>query len=931
VLGPLRLAVDGAEIAVPGGKRRAVLALLASAAPRPVAYDALVDELWPGEAPASGRAALQSHVSRLRRHLGAAADRITADPAGYRLALEPGELDAQRLDAAVRDARARLDDDPHAALALVRRARAADRGRALDGLHDVAALVGWAAALDELRASAAELHVECALASGSREEALDVAARLAGTEPLRETATLWYMRALAAHGRAADALRVAHDFRQRLADRTGLDASPALTDLEHQLAAGTPARRGPPVTPVSAPPSPLIGRDAEIAGLMRLLASERVVTLVGTGGVGKTHLALEAARRARTDHDVALLELAPLGDGAAVVDVLAGILGARGSGGDVLASCAAVLASGRWLLVVDNCEHVLADARRLVAALVEACPELVVLATSRERLGLPFEQVCPVAPLPLAHTEDAQAITRVPAVSLFLDRARRVRPGFEPDAAALATVAAITRRLDGLPLALELAAGRLSSMTLEDLAARLDRALDLLGRRDADERHATLRAAIEWSYALLNADEQSLFRALAVFADGFDLATAERVAADLGIRADPAAALARLVDASMVTVAGTRYRMLHLLRMFGLAELDAAGERPAADARLLAWAHETVSWIDATLPTADEVAAAARLRAEFGNVRAAWSTARTAGDIDTAVTIVCALHEAASWRDIEEYWAWTVQLASAPGIDEHPRAAGVFAAASEASWMSRGDLDAAERYARRGLEVLHPGDAHGRRRCLSALADVAVFRGRTEDAVAAALDAVDGSYLDAFAYAGGALAAAYAGDVARARELSARSGASAEYPTMAGFAAYVAGEIDNVAGDWEAAERHYRTALTVAQDTGASFLEGIASVGLVSAYAAAGRVADALAGYRHLLDTWERSGAWTQQWTTLRNVADLLDRLGDTDTAARIRTAADHAPEAAAVPGQTPSHPAPPLPRDAVLTLARAAIARHLV
>lgn len=294
------------------------------------------------------------------------------------------------------------------------------------------------------------------------------------------------MRALASAGRSADALRAAHDYRQRLADEAGLEPTPALAELEHTVASGSLAPVDAPVVtvpprPVPAPPSDLIGRDAELAGVARLLDSERFVTLIGPGGVGKTHLALEAARRARTGRDVVVVSLAPVTDGAAVVDVLARALALREPTGDLVGACAALLASGRRLLVLDNCEHVLDDVRDLAAVLVGACPELTVLATSRERIGLAFEQICRVAPLPVPEPDQFDGIEAVPSVAVFLERARRVHPNLDASPAQLALIGGIVRRLDGMPLAIELATGRLSSLSLHDLSARLDRALDLLG------------------------------------------------------------------------------------------------------------------------------------------------------------------------------------------------------------------------------------------------------------------------------------------------------------------------------------------------------------------------------------------------------------------------------------------------------------------
>ena len=318
------------------------------------------------------------------------------------------------------------------------------------------------------------------------------------------------------------------------------------------------------------------------------------MTVVGPGGVGKTRVALEVAARADAP---AVVLLAPVTDPAAIPHALAAALHLDVVSGDVLAACAALLGDRPGLLVVDNCEHLLDAARDVVGALLSACPRLSVLATSREPLGLSAEHAFRLAPLALPRP--GQEPSQSAAVAVFLDRARRVRPGAAPTPADLELVADVVRHLDGMPLAIELAAGRLSTFSLADLHRRLDRALDLLGGRPSGEaRHRTLRATVEWSYQLLGDDERRLFRYLSVFVDGIALDAAEQLATDLELAGDPGTVLSRLVDASMLeaefaestefTGTGTRYRMLETLRAFGLDRLAAEGEDRDADDRLLA-------------------------------------------------------------------------------------------------------------------------------------------------------------------------------------------------------------------------------------------------------------------------------------------------------------------------------------------------------
>ena len=704
--------------------------------------------------------------------------------------------------------------------------------------------------------------------------------------------------------------------------------------------------------PEESPPPPvgtqtrsdLIGRDAELADIIDMVGAERLVTLVGPGGVGKTTLATEAAQRDRTGRETAVVTLTSVTDPTVLADVLASALGLRGNIGDPLSAAVALLGSRPWLVVIDNCEHLLPAVRDLVATLWHHCHELTILATSRERLALPFEQVCPVAPLALPASDQVEDLASVPSVALFVERARRVRPGFATDAQA-AAIATVVRRLDGMPLAIELAAGRLSSLSLADLDRRLDRALDVLSAgAHVDQHHGTLRAAIEWSYNLLPDDEQRLFRVLAVFPDGFDLATAEDIAREVTPAADPTTAVAHLVDASMLVATFAdvpRYRMLDTLRAYGLDRLAATNELDSATERLLRWAVRLVGWIEGAVKTEDEPSAAACLRAEVGNLRAAWHTARSTDNVDVAAALVSSLWWPLSWRDLSECWNWAPELAADPRILDHPSATCVMAAASQAM-TARGQLEAGEAFARRGLELAGDRDSEGRRRCCIELADVDLYQGRLAEGIARYVSlAVPG--WEAVTLDSAAMCAAYSGNLEDARRFNDRARATTTSPSMRAFNHYVTAEIDNVAGDWPSALHHYHECIALAGTADTAIIQGIASVGLVAVQAASGQVREALAGYRDLIDHWQRIGAWTQQWTTLRNAADLFDQLGDHELASFLRDAADRAPEAS-LAGTTTGRPQVTAPdsaprmaqgidahgREEVLDITRKAIDRWL-
>ncbi len=922
LLGPLRVLLDGAPVELRGPVRRAVLVLLALAHGRPVPVDELAEALWPGDGgPGDVRQALQTHVFRLRGQLGPAAGRLRTGPGGYALDLGPDELDLAEARALLAAARA----DRAGALDHLRRAHALFRGPVLADLADVVPIATAAEGCARLQREIVDALVDAAVDAGQAERVLGLAAGAVAVDPLREPAVLAHMRALAATGQAPAALRAGREHRGLLAEQTGLDPSPALAALERTIASGA-AGPLPATTAPLRPVGRLLGREAEVAALHRLLATRRLVTVTGPGGVGKTRLALEVAHRA--DAATALL-LAPLAEPGAVAHALAAALDLTVARGDVLTACAAVLGDRPGLLVIDNCEHLLEPVRDLVARLLSACPRLTVLATSRERLGLPDEHVSRLAPLRLPDRGGDPA--RAPSVAVFLDRAARVRP---LAAAELPAVAEVVRRLDGMPLAIELAAGRLSAFSVADLRDRLDRALDLLagGRASGDARHRTLRATVEWSYRLLTEDEQRLFRHLSVFPDGVDLDDVERTAADLRLADDPGAVLARLVDASMVDAvitpgAPARYRMLETLRAFGLDQLTATGEHAAAAARLVRRAVALADELAAAFLTDDEPRADARLRRETGTLRAAWRLVRdpAARDDDAAAAIVTGLIDAVFQRDLVEVRGWARELGDDPAILRHPRAAAVLGTAAYAAYAD-GDHAAAERLARAGLAAGGDG-GDGVLFCRHALAVALLARGDHDGCVRVCLDGPDSVRHDLHGIA--ALATAHAGHPDEARVLHARSPVGPA-PSLRAWDAYYRGEIESVAGRSAVAEEHYERAIALGRSAGATFVVGVATVGLLSVRRAAGRVHEALAGYREVVDDFARTGNWTHLWATLRDLADLLRELGDDGTAAVLDAAADAAPDAPAVDRPPRRTGAPPPGRAEVLDLARRAIARRL-
>ncbi|RZS90133.1 putative ATPase [Motilibacter rhizosphaerae] len=635
VLGPL--APD-----VAGPRPRALLARLALEPGRTVPRAALVDALWGEEPPADASGALQTVVSRLRRALPEAAA-VSSQPDGYALAVAPDEVDAGLAERLARQGRALLGEGRAAeAAAVLDRACGLWRGEPLQGV--TAPYVPAAAArLEAARADLVELAAAAALGAG---RAADAAERLAGLlerDPLRESAVVLRMRALVVLGRQADALALAERTRALLADELGVDPGAELQ--EALLAVLRGERAAPePAAPPAGPAAPayltsFLGRDGALAALARAVAEARLVTLLGPGGVGKTRLATEAgpalAAAAGSGDPPVLALLAPVRPDEELATAVVEALGPRrsmlpdvtavpGTPGDRLVE---LLAGAPRVLVLDNCEHVVAAAARLVALLLARCPQLRVVTTSREPLGLLGERVVAVPPL-----DDAAA------AELLRQRADAVRPGSADDDRL---VAEVCRRLDRLPLAIELAAARLRGMTLQHVADRLDDRFRLLRGDDPalSTRHRGLRAVIDWSWELLPPADRRVLRRLAVFAGGASVPLAAAVCADDGGDAvEVADALARLAEQSLLEAgADGRYRMLETVREYARERLREAGEEEEVRLRHARAYLELVERVEPDLRTAGQSAAISLLRAERAEVGAAIEAFVAAGDVDGAL------------------------------------------------------------------------------------------------------------------------------------------------------------------------------------------------------------------------------------------------------------------------------------------------------
>jgi predicted ATPase/DNA-binding SARP family transcriptional activator len=914
VLGGLELHRCAEMVPIGGPKAQLLLSILVAQCDARLSVDRLVEALWADVVPKSATATIQSSVSRLRSIL-APDFSITHDSGGYRFETGIGELDARRFERLLVRSRT---VEPVACAEALDEALGLWHGPAFGEFADRPEVRGEAIRLDELRLAATDEWADVKMRTDHPATMVGELESLVSVHPLRECYWRLLMLALYRTGRQAEALRRANEFRTMLAHEAGLDPSPAVRELEAQIFADDPALLARDIPPpdsrvrVAAPAllgaTSFIGRDPDVAVLIAALEEQPLITITGPGGVGKTRLALRVAGRVIDDFadGVSVVDFSSLRDPAGTAQLIAQALDVQQrQHRSIEATIAEFLAPSRSLLVLDSCEHVTDVLAPLVDRLRSSCPGLRILATSRQSLGLAGEFIELLAPLavPPEGSDLTAEIGRSAAVELFVSRAAATTPGFVLTDANSVAVAEVCRRLDGIPLALELAAARLRTIGIDALSSGLHQRIEMLGQtqRGADGRLRTIHDLVKWSYDLLAPDEQIIFEQLAVFAGGFDLAAAESVCGVAETQMSVVGHVASLVDKSMIVLVDpstSRYRVLEPLREFGLDHLRSRGLLAATEDRHLRWFVDLAERGAIGLDSPEEAVWSAALDRDFANFRAAHLTALQRQDALSALRLVSSLREFAIRSVNYEITSWadaSTALEHAPDMADFPTALAV----SAYGRFVRGDMQTAVDLAHRALDVSGGSELSATALPERVLGNALFYMEQTEEA----LRWMDRMQLSArhAASPGGIAHALYmqsvgqtsVGDEIRGAVLAGEARAAADAagsPTARAQADYALGLALENTDPIEALQLLQRAA-RVGAEAGNRWIEAFALTEVHSLRAHQGDHLLALAGYAEVVDTWYRGGDWANQWLSIRRVLGILVELGVLEPAAVLHGA----------------------------------------
>ncbi|MEJ7790859.1 MAG: BTAD domain-containing putative transcriptional regulator [Gaiellaceae bacterium] len=855
ILGPLEAVAEGGAVSLGAAKPRALLAILLLHVNEPVSSDRLIEDLWANQPPATAAKVLQAYISQLRRALGR--DTIATRPAGYELCVETGGLDVHRFERLVTEARGAAPPD---AARQLRQALALWRGPALVEFAYEPWAQGEIGRLEKLHLSALQDRIDADLALGSHGELVGELERLVAEHPLAERLRGQLMLALYRSGRQAEALDAYRSARATLVEQLAIEPGSALRHLERaildqdpELDAASVAPDARPVPRLRARSTSFVGRGREQREIRALLsrADLRLLTLTGPAGTGKTRLAVEATigLDAEFPGGVVLVELAPIGDADLVATTIAGALGlterpGRGS----LDALVASLRGRRALLVLDNFEQVL-EAAPMLTELLAGAPGVTLLVTSRAPLDVLDERIYPVPALQLPDSSrplDVGRLRRTEAVRLFVDRARHARADFELSELNVDAVAELCLRLDGLPLALELAAARIKLLAPRDIVERLGAKLEVLKAEPGaglPKRHQTLRAAIEWSYDLLGAEEQALFTSLGVFVGGFTLDGARAAAGDLEL--DVVTGVESLLNHSLLRtepMAGgePRFGLLETIREYALERLAERGDGPAVRRRHAGFYLPLAEEAEPALLGPQQLRWLRRLDAELDNLRAALTWATEEDEADVGLRIGAAL-----WR----------------------------------YWQLRGsDSEGRERLER--LLALRSGSGEARAQALSRTASLAFVKGDHEavrrygDASLPVLRRLGDNVVLAGTLGLMGNSALSLGDLDRARALTEEAvevGRRSGDPMTESYTCYTAGVVFAWRGELDEAERLIEESVRLARQVGnvrsvASWSRSLGGIALARGDHSRARLLfeESLALHRMLGDTWGISHTLTR-------------------------------------------------------------------